>query len=84
MADVTSGTGNRRNHYPLAEKGSGTARYAEAMRLYQERIIGADTLEVFRICAPDDRLDPLGELVRLGITADIETVKQRLCREELP
>ena len=40
------------------------ARYAAAMSLYQEGLIGAATLEVFRVCAPDDRIDPFAELVR--------------------
>ena len=57
------------------EAGSGLQRYAAAMSLYQQRIITDETLEVFRICAPDDRLDPLAELTRLKLTADLATLQ---------
>jgi hypothetical protein len=56
---------------PLGVPGSGAQRYAAAMSLYQERLILETTLEVFRICAPDDRLDPIAELRRLGLIEDI-------------
>lgn len=55
---------------PSGEAGAGFARYAAAMSLYQQGLISEDTLEVFRICAPDDRLDPLKELARLGLVED--------------
>lgn len=56
---------------PVGQPGSGTLRYAAAMHLYQRHSIGADTLEVFRACAPDDTLDPRAELVRLRLTRDL-------------
>lgn len=55
--------------------GLGFARYARAMSLYQSGVIGADTLEVFRICAPEDELDPRRELVRSGILCDLHAVE---------
>jgi hypothetical protein len=66
---------------PVGERGSGMARYAAAMALYQRHAIGDATLEVFRICAPDDRLDPLSELKRLRVTADIPLLEQLIPRE---
>ena len=72
----------RHTHYPLGETRSGMARYAEAMRLYQQRLISAETLEVLRICAPDDALDPLGELERTGVTADLAIIRHMLTKEQ--
>lgn len=57
------------------EVGLGFARYARAMSLYQSGTIGADTLEIFRICAPDDGLDPRQELARSGIVKDLPEVE---------
>ena len=63
---------------PPGEAGSGRVRYAAAMHLYQKRYITAETLEVYRICAPDDRLDPLAELQRLGITHDMKFLQETI------
>jgi hypothetical protein len=63
---------------PLGEPGSGFARYAAAMSLYQQGAIDESTLEVFRICAPDDRLDPLQELVRLSMLHDLDFLRSQL------
>jgi hypothetical protein len=52
---------------PVGEPGSGAVRYAAAMHLYQNDLMSDAALEVFRICAPDDTLDPTEELRRLGI-----------------
>jgi hypothetical protein len=41
------------------------------MHLYQRHKIDAETLEVFRACAPDDALDPRAELIRLRLTRDL-------------
>jgi hypothetical protein len=63
---------------PPGEVGSGRVRYAAAMYLYQRHHITTETLEVFRVCAPDDRLDPLAELRRLGITRDMEFLQETI------
>lgn len=63
---------------PLGEPGSGFARYAAAMSLYQSGLIRADTLEVFRICASEDGLDPLAELARLRMTHDLSRLTSTL------
>lgn len=55
---------------------SGLVRYGAAMHLYHGHFISPETLEVFRICAPDDRLDPLAELARLGLGHDIPFLKE--------
>ena len=60
----------------VREQGSGLVRYGAAMYLYQRHDIAAETLEVFRICAPDDKLDPLAELQRLGLHHDIAFLKE--------
>ncbi len=56
--------------------GSGLVRYGAAMHLYQNRFISPGTLEIFRVCALDDRLDPLAELQRLGLDHDIHFLKE--------
>lgn len=43
---------------PLGERGSGFVRYAAAMHFWRTGEIGADELEVFRICARLDAEDP--------------------------
>ncbi len=63
---------------PIGEPGSGFVRYAAAMSLYQSGMIRADTLEIFRICAPDDQLDPISELIRLAITHDLPRLSRTL------
>jgi hypothetical protein len=60
----------------LGEAGSGLARYGAAMHFYQRRLISSDTLEVYRACALEDGLDPLSELLRLGLTHDIQFLKE--------
>jgi hypothetical protein len=62
---------------PLGERRGGLVRYAAAMQLYQHHLIGADTLEIFRICAPDDHLEPVSELERLGLTKDLDLFRRR-------
>lgn len=62
---------------PVGEPGSGRVRYTAAMHLYQNRLIADEVLEVFRICAPDDRLDPQAELARLNIPNPIPQLLER-------
>ena len=66
--------------FPAGEAGSGLVRYGAAMHLYQRHDIAAGTLEVFRICALDDKLDPLAELQRLGLHHDIAFLKEIITR----
>ena len=53
------------------EPDSGLTRYAAAMHFYQRGLLGAPTLEVYRICSPFDGEDPLPTLRRLGLDDDI-------------
>jgi hypothetical protein len=69
---------------PLGEAGSGMVRYAAAMSLYQEGLIGGATLEVFRICARDDHIDPFAELARVGLNADLPILETRCLEENNP
>lgn len=62
---------------PVGEPGSGIVRYAAAMHLYQNRLMADEVLEIFRICAPDDDLDPHAELARLGIPNPIPQLLER-------
>lgn len=62
---------------PVGEEGSGAARYAAAMHLYQKRLLTEEVLEVFRICAPDDKIDPLAQLRRRGIANPIPELLER-------
>ncbi len=51
---------------PLGQKGSGRARYAAAMGLHRDGVIGDRSLEIYRICAADDGLDPAEMLAAEG------------------
>ncbi len=62
---------------PVGEPGTGAARYAAAMHLYQKRLLTEDVLEVFRICAPDDKIDPFAQLERRGIANPIPELLER-------
>ena len=62
---------------PVGEPGSGVVRYAAAMHLYQRRLMSDAVLEIFRICAPNDNLDPQAELERLGIPNPIPELLER-------
>lgn len=44
---------------PLGEPWSGRARYAAAMYFYKAGALGAEALEVYRVCARLDGEDPL-------------------------
>ena len=46
-------------HIPLGLPGSGRQRYAAAMTLFQAGEISEAALEVYRICSPLDRQDPV-------------------------
>jgi hypothetical protein len=54
---------------PLAEPGSGRHRYGAAMTFYNAGLIGADVLEVYRICANLDAEDPAAILTARGLSA---------------
>jgi hypothetical protein len=66
---------------PIGEPGSGAVRYAAAMHFYQKRMIGEDVLEIFRICAPNDMLDPIAELSRFGISNPVSTLTKGTSHE---
>lgn len=52
---------------PLAEPGSGRHRYGAAMTFYNAGQIGADVLEVYRICANLDAEDPAAIMAERGL-----------------
>ena len=51
---------------PIGVPESGLTRYAAAMYFYQRGSIGADTLEVYRMCSPFDGEDPRVVLRQYG------------------
>lgn len=53
---------------PLGAPGSGRVRYGAAMALYAAGRIGAEVLEIYRICAPLDAEDPRALLKSRGLT----------------
>lgn len=50
---------------------SGRMRYAAAMYFYMRRMIGSETLEVYRICSGLDREDPRISLEIRGLAHEI-------------
>ena len=52
----------------LGTPGSGRARYAVAMTMFQTGQIGAAVLEVYRIAAASDTADPAEQLRDFGLT----------------
>jgi hypothetical protein len=46
-------------HAPMGEPGSGRVRYAAAMYFHARGALTASELENYRICAKDDRADPM-------------------------
>ena len=66
---------------PLAEPGSGRHRYGAAMTFYNAGLIGAEVLEVYRICANLDAEDPGAIIAARGLpspTAVPEGPAQRI------
>lgn len=55
---------------PLGEHWSGRTRYAAAMYFHKKGEMGAETLEVYRICARLDHQDPLPILRDRGVGKD--------------
>jgi hypothetical protein len=55
---------------PLGEKWSGRTRYAAAMFFYKRGEMGAETLEVYRICSRLDAEDPLRIIRDRGVGKD--------------
>ena len=71
---------------PLGAKGSGRARYAAAMELYQRGKISPQVLEIYRIASALDGQDPEPMLAEIGVhtlaeAADPETLFLRLIAE---
>ncbi len=52
---------------PLGAKGSGRARYAAAMDMYQQGLISPAALEVYRIASARDGQDPAPMLAEIGM-----------------
>jgi hypothetical protein len=52
---------------PLGEPGSGRVRYGAAMALWQDGLMHAEALEVYRAAAAHDGRDPLKLLAALGL-----------------
>ncbi len=66
---------------PLAEPGSGRHRYGAAMTFYNAGLIGAEVLEVYRICANLDAEDPVAIIAARGLaplTADTDDQAQAI------
>ena len=67
--------------------GSGRARYAVAMTMFQTGQIGAAVLEVYRIAAASDTADPADQLRDFGLTqpapasTDLQIPRHTLVRE---
>ncbi|MGH6854666.1 MAG: hypothetical protein ACREDX_03725 [Aestuariivirga sp.] len=59
---------------PVGLPRSGHTRYAAAMYFYVHGMIGAGTLEVYRVCAPLDREDPIKILQAHGLAGDVPAV----------
>jgi Dimethlysulfonioproprionate lyase len=57
---------------PVGEEGSGRVRYGGAMALYAAGQIGAEVLEVYRICSPLDSEDPRALLAARGLTLTMD------------
>jgi hypothetical protein len=55
---------------PLGEKWSGRTRYAAAMFFYKRGEMGAEALEVYRICARLDSENPLPIIRDRGVGQD--------------
>lgn len=55
---------------PLGEKWSGRTRYAAAMFFYKRGEMGAEALEVYRICARLDPENPLPIIRDRGVGQD--------------
>ena len=55
---------------PLGEEWSGRARYAAAMCFYKQGEMGAEVLEVYRICSRLDSQDPLPIILDRGVGQD--------------
>ncbi|MGQ0564455.1 MAG: dimethylsulfonioproprionate lyase family protein [Gemmobacter sp.] len=53
---------------PLGRPGSGRLRYGAAMTLFNAGLIGAEMLEVYRICANLDAEDPAAVLASRGLS----------------
>lgn len=71
---------------PLGPKGSGRARYAAAMALYQSGKIGAEALEIYRISSARDGQNPDALLKEAGLApltapATAEVLVHRLIEE---
>lgn len=44
---------------PIGQRGSGAARYGAAMFFYQQKMMSAELLEIYRRCCKFDHEDPV-------------------------
>jgi hypothetical protein len=62
---------------PPREDWSGRTRYAAAMYFYQAGRMGAEVLEIYRICSRQDEVDPVDVLTRHRMGEDwLQTLKE--------
>lgn len=59
---------------PLGEPGSGRVRYGAAMMLHRAGMLGDAVLEIYRICSPLDREDPVALLTERGLELPASTL----------
>jgi hypothetical protein len=62
---------------PLGEPDSGKVRYAAAMYFHKRGWLSSSALEFYRSLAKDDASDPLHLLSMAGLSAEVDTVRQR-------
>jgi hypothetical protein len=55
---------------PLGERWSGRTRYAAAMYFHKAGELGAEALEIYRICSRLDHEDPLAIIRQRGVGKD--------------
>lgn len=65
----------------MGERGSGCVRYAAAMYFNRRGMIGEETLEAYRICAPDDDKDPAALIDADWRGGEIAALKRNIHKE---
>lgn len=59
---------------PVGQPGSGAARYAAAMFFYQQKLMSAELLEIYRRCCKLDAEDPVDLAAFEGVLHDLKTL----------
>ena len=57
---------------PAGATGSGRVRYAAAMHFNIRRMLSHESLEVYRVLAKEDAIDPREELARGGLALELD------------